>query len=328
MGILGLTMIVFAGIRWETGTDWPQYHYYYKTIEQRIWGLSGMEIGYEVLVRTVKALTNTDETPFLFFCASFIVFFTYTSLYKLSPFPLFSLFLLISYSVVGSGFGVRQDLSIALTFFSIIFITERSPFKFFATVLTAALIHNSAVMFLPAYFLYTFKWNTVKVVVVLIGVIFCVLMSERLIITLGPLISAHKTEHYMEMGLIAVRADNPYVALLKGLSGRFLFLMICIGFVNYKSDGNSHYNGIFNIYITGIIMYIIFTPINLVFSRLARPYDICQILIIPMAYSLANRTQKIIIISIIVAFSFFKFYTTLSGSEDGSLIPYRTIFDS
>ncbi|NIJ51565.1 EpsG family protein [Dyadobacter arcticus] len=322
MACLGFAIIFIAGMRWETGTDWGNYLSYFRSIENRPWGGSGMEIGYEFIVRTFKAIISSDPTPFLFFCAAFIVSLTYYTLFEHSTYPLFSLFLLISYSMVGSGFGVRQDLAIALTLFSVTFIADRSFVKFAIVMFLAALIHKSSLIFFPAYYLYTFKWSVLKSIIIILVVIICVLMSERIMEIFGSLISENKTEIYLEMGQETV--TNPYITLAKGLAGRLLFFIIGILFVTYGTEKDDFYNGIFNLYVFGIILYAIFSPVNLIFGRLARPYDIFQILLIPLAYYQAKRKYKILIISVVFAFSIVKFSTSMR-SDGGVYIPYRTI---
>jgi hypothetical protein len=325
MAVLAITMIILSGIRWNTGTDWENYLYYFKIIDIRPLGGSGMEIGYEILVRAFKLFISTNYTAFLFFCAIYIIFFTYTVLYKFSPFPLFSLFLLLSYSFVGSGLGVRQDLSIALSLVSLTFIMDRSLPKFLIIVFLSTLIHNSAIVFLPAYWLFNFKWNTSRALIAIAFTIFCIILSEKIMANFGTLISARKVELYMEMGMGMEVEENPYKTLVKGLLGRLLFFAILVGFVNYEEEDRKLFNGLFNLYVFGIVLFSIFSPISLIFSRLARFYDIYQILLLPMAYLFAKRAYKIILFVIITAFSLLKFTTALNGAK-GTFIPYKTIF--
>lgn len=321
---MGTAVILAAGLRWDTGTDWSTYRYYFVSIESRNWGSSGMEIGYEILVRFFHYFFNGEQTPFLLFTAFAIVTITYTALFKASKFPLFSLFLLMSYSLVGSGFGVRQDLAIALIVFSITYIEQRSFIKFVAIMLLAFAIHKSSAIFFPAYYLYTFRWSAVKISTIILFTVLCVALSETLMQTLGSLVSENKAEHYLELGMD--HFDNPVMSMIKGLAGRFLLLLVGIGFVKYGENEDKFYNGLFNLYVFGIIIYSIFTPLNLIFSRLARPYDVFQILLIPLAYSKASRTYKIIILFVIISFSVLKFSTTLKNSDEGVYVPYKSIF--
>ncbi|KQS33284.1 EpsG family protein [Dyadobacter sp. Leaf189] len=320
--LIGSLVIITAGIRWETGTDWPNYLAYFRRIKQVEFGATGMEVGYELIVRSFN-LFSENYTLFLFECALIIVSFTYYTVYKTSPYPAFALFLLLSYSLVGSGFGVRQDLAISITLFSVIFIQQRSFYKFAIVVFIATLIHKSSFVFFPAYFLYNLKWNVLSVLAILVVIIISFYLSDIMIETIGSAVSEHKTEVYMDLGDEAI--EDPYTTLLKGLSRRLLFLALLIPAVNYTENGDKDFNGIFNIYVFGIVLYIIFTHLNPIFSRIARPYDIFQILAIPIAYYNASRRYKIILVSIVFVFSVYKF-TSMIRSDEGINVPYKTIF--
>lgn len=324
MCLLGTIMIVFAGIRWETGTDWDNYQYYFKIIDIRPIGDTAMEIGYEFIVRGFKTFVSSQYTAFLIFCAAFIVVLTYSVLYKFSPFPLFSLFLLFSYSFVGSGFGVRQDLAIALCLTSLVFIQQQSLIKFLLVVVSAAMIHNSALVFIPAFWIFNFKWNVMKAIVTLSFTVICIVFSENIMSAIGTMVSTRKVELYLTMGMEA--EHNPYQVLAKALLGRLFFFFIIVWFVDYQNDDKKLYNGLFNLYVFGIIIFSIFSPINMIFGRLARFYDIYQILLLPMAYSFAIRFYKIIIFLLLSAFSVLKFKTALGDSE-GTFLPYKTILN-
>jgi hypothetical protein len=332
--VLGTLMIFFAGLRWETGTDWANYRYYFRIIEMRPFFDSGMEVGYEMIVRAFKAFISSDMTPFLFFCAFFIVSITYYVVNRYSPYPIFSLFLLLSYSLVSSGFGVRQDLSITLTLLSTVFIQQRQIWRFLAIVGVATLMHNSALIFVPAYWIYKFKWTTAKALIVIAVVLACVALSEKIMSLFGPLVEARKTMMYLEMGQEMVQ--NPYITMLKAIAGRSLFLVLSAIFVKYafsseestrNEEGHIFYNGLFNIYVFGIIVYVVFSPISLIFARLARPYDIYQIILIPIAYHYARRSFKAVMFAVVLAFSVLKFYTSISGNKE-IYVPYKTILDT
>lgn len=324
MAVLFFVIVMLAGLRWETGTDWTSYIRFFNNIDNVPLWRSTMEIGYEFLVRSFKLIFGPNYTLWLFFIATFILSFTYVTIYKISPYPLFSLFLLFSYSLVGSGFGVRQDLSICITIYSVAFIIERAPIKFLVTVFIASLLHNSAFIFLPAYFVFNFKWNVLRSILVIAFVGICLIMSEQLMQTFGYLVAEGKTERYMDMGFQELTGEDPYLVVAKGIAARSLVVLICIWYVNYQSEENALFNGIFNLYIFGIVIYAIFTPMNLVFSRMARPYEVFQIFLFPAMYPLAKRAQKPIIISIVFAFYIAKFLSQLKAS-DGVFIPYQSV---
>ncbi|TLV00783.1 EpsG family protein [Dyadobacter luticola] len=321
--LLGIMMIIFAGLRWETGTDWPNYLRYFRIIDKLELGKTQMEKGYELIVRIYKFTFGSNYTGFLFFNATILILITYLSVYRSSPYPIFSLFLLLSYSVVGSSFGVRQDLSICLILFSFTFIRDRALVKFIICVFLATLIHNSAVIFFPAYYLYNLKWNVLTAIFFLLVVASGFYWSSSIMQIFGGMISERKAEFYLELGMD--NAEESGTSLVKGLAGRILFLVTLIPFVNYSENGDKVFNGLFNLYVFSIILYAIFTPVGAVFSRLARPYEIFQILAIPFAYYGTNRFYKVALLVIIFTFSIYKFSSAIRN-DPGILVPYKTIF--
>lgn len=325
MGFIGLIIILVAGLRTDTGTDWFNYKYYFSTIENIPFMRSAMEPGYEILVRSFKLVFGQDYTPFLLFFATCIVTITYFFLYKYSPFPIFSIFLLMSYSMVGSGFGVRQDLAICFSLIAFTFIEQRQVYKFLGIMLLAATIHNSALAFVPAYWIYTFKWNALYVVICVTILVVAVAFSDKILNLFGTVIASRKIQLYMEEGMEKV--DNSYMALIKGLSGRLFFLTILIWFVKYRGEENELFNGIFNLYVFGIMLFIIFSPISIIFGRLARYYDIYQIVLIPLAYRDASRLFKIAIFLFVTSFSALKFSSSILNDPAAIYVPYKSVLN-
>lgn len=322
MAILGITIICIAGLRWDTGTDWENYLYYFRIINTRPLGETGMEFGYELIVRFFRFFISSEYTHFLFFFSFLIISTTYYAVYKLSPYPLFSLFLLLTYSLVGSGFGVRQDLAICLTLLSTIFIIERNLLRFLIFVCLAALIHNSALIFIPAYWIFEFRWSKYSVVFMLIALIIIAVLSKFIIGYFGSIVSDYKTNLYLEM---SVESADPIRALIKGLINRSVILLIVIPFLFKSPIHKESYYGLVNLYIIGVIIFMIVTPINPIFNRLARFYEIYQIILLPMAYFYSSRYSKLIILFVLVSISIIKFNTVIQNDVDLVYVPYKSV---
>ncbi len=320
---LGVIMTLFTGLRWNTGTDWFNYQYYFATIETIPFLKSAMEPGYELFVRLFKLLISREYSPFLLFFSFCIIASTYYFLDRHSPYPIFSVFLLLSYSLVGSGFGVRQDIAICITLLSFSYIQERSLVKFASLVVLAAMFHNSAIIFLPAYWLYTFKWNTTFVMICVVAVAIAVLFSDTILSTFGNYIAARKIQTYMEEG--DEFAVTTPLTIFKSISGRLLIFSFILWFVNYGENGNNTFNGIFNVYVFGIMIFVTFSPISVIFGRLARYYDIYQIVLIPLAYRQGSRLYKVVFLLIMLGFSILKFSTAILNDEAGAFVPYKSV---
>ena len=105
--------LYFAGFRWETGTDWNNYIFYFRTVDQLKSDVPVLV--YELLARTIKFIFGNYQFMLLI-TAALIITFTYKTISEFSPYPLFSVFLLYTYSLNSGGFGYRQDIAIALCF--------------------------------------------------------------------------------------------------------------------------------------------------------------------------------------------------------------------
>lgn len=327
MVLIGCVVIVIAGIRWETGTDWNNYLRYFNTISALPIGQTTMETGYEFLVRRFNNLSGGNYSVFLFFCSFFIVSLSYYSIYKLSPKPLLTLCILWAYSLVASGFGVRQDMAIAITLLSTLFIVKRRLIPFSILIFVAFLIHRSSLIFFPAYFIYSIQWTKLKVTSLLITVLIFALLAKGVMSHLFPIVATYKADLYLEGVISGQLSGVPLmIELSKSLVIKLMFLSIILSQYwgrELSKEGDSIYKGLTNIYIMGMVLYICFVPIHSYFDRIARPYDIFHVILLAMAIHRARLQWKIALFVIIFSISSLKLYNTLSAPKQ--YVPYKTI---
>jgi hypothetical protein len=95
---------------------------------------------------------------FYFILAFFSLFFLYKAILKNSSNPAISLFLMISFCLYYQMFNQsRQMLAIVIVLYSYTYLKERKFWKYFLTIFLAFMIHNSALVMLPVYFLFPIK---------------------------------------------------------------------------------------------------------------------------------------------------------------------------
>ncbi len=325
--VYGLLFIFFAGIRWETGTDWVNYLWAFNTINSVSHGGSGYEYLYELLLRFSSSLSN-NYTLFLFLTALIIVSLTSKVLKKYSPYPLFSFLLLLSYSINSSGFGYRQDLAIVIVFFSFYYIIDSKVYYFIALVIIATLFHQSAIIFLPAYWMAKINWNRKKIVILLLllTIIYFFTNSVTDIATIYSDSAAMKVSGYSELDeeQKTMGKGDPLILLIKGLSNRFVFFIPAL-LVFYKNKENVVYKAALNIFILGISLYVIFFPLGAVFLRFSRYFDIFHILLIPLAVYFSKRNTRIFLFIFYLIICIIKFSLVLL-EDDKVYVPYKTIF--
>lgn len=141
----------------SVGTDTKSYKAAYEAIshgtlsaQQSAW----LGIGFRSIA-TIFTFLHIDYHVF-FACLSFITLsLFYQTIWKYSKKPALGLFIFISTCLFFQTFNqYRQLLAIALVFFSYNFIAPKRNFpKFLVTIIIAASIHNSALIFLPIYFI-------------------------------------------------------------------------------------------------------------------------------------------------------------------------------
>ncbi|WP_180056315.1 EpsG family protein [Acinetobacter sp. YH12227] len=119
--------------------------------------LEDIEIGYQILDRTVIYFTYNYFWLFLISSVIVISLYLYT-LKKISPNYSISVFLYISLGYYTFFFnGLRQGIALALCFFSLKYLFRKEFLKFLLVVFIASLFHKSALIVIPIYFLSLLK---------------------------------------------------------------------------------------------------------------------------------------------------------------------------
>lgn len=326
--VLAMIFIIFSSIRWNVGTDWSPYLYFFEIVENVSIGEAGYEILYELLQRFVQVFSN-NYSIMLLFTAITIVGFTYYTVRQYSYYPAISILILYAYSINSSGFGYRQDIAIAICFFSFNFIFKRKLISFTISVIIASLFHQSAIVFIFAYWYYNIKWTKNYIIVLLTAIIIGYLMSSQLgyIAGLYNESAEGKIAEYLETSDQTYGdGSSPLIRFIRGLSNR-LFLLFLPLLIIYKNPHPQVENlkRLYNLFLLGFIFYIIFGSISTVFIRFSRYYDMFQILVIPMTLYIAAPKKRIMIFFLLFAYVTFKFCVVMF-SDNGIYIPYETVF--
>ncbi len=320
-------MIAFCGFRWEVGTDWENYYQTFANITNLEFGESGFEFLYEMIVRISRFMSD-EYTILLITTATLIISFTYITLIFNSPYPIFSILLLFSYSLNSSGFGYRQDLAIALTFFSFFFVLNQKFYQFITLIFFACLFHQSAIIFLPAYWIVRIKWNlkNLYILVVIITVFIVVLNKIGLLASLYSESALDKVSMYNELSPEekSMNYGNPVLILLRGLINRSVLILPAVLFY-FRNRENKKYTYVLNIVVFGVVLLIAFYPLGLVFQRFARYFDIFHILLIPLLIDKLNITTKWLLFISYSMYCFFKLSYVLF-TDNFIYVPYKFVF--
>src|SRR5690625_2426648 len=132
------------------------------------------ELGYK-LVNKMLSIITMNEQIFLAVMAVLCIIPVGRFVYKHSKMPFLSLGLYISFNFYAFTFsGLRQGIAYGIILISYDFIVKRKLYKFVICVLIASLFHQSALIFLPAYFLAKIEINkkSATLFIIIISILF------------------------------------------------------------------------------------------------------------------------------------------------------------
>lgn len=145
-------LLLFVGLRYNTGADWKMYTYVFDSIPIGMKKL-GWEIGFVGLMKTFYYLFGNYYV--LQFAATLFLLFAVNRLYsRYSSYPVLSISLfvfLFLFTILMAQ--VRQSIALGIVLLATPYIFDKKFLPFVVTVGIASLFHVSAVLALPLYFL-------------------------------------------------------------------------------------------------------------------------------------------------------------------------------
>lgn len=324
---IGLFLILSA-FRWEVGTDWDSYYIYFNLIKSDGFNAAYLEPGFTFLT-LVNGKIGGYFTQMCFVALLSIVPVA-LKLNRLSPYPLFTLF--IWYSVnFAHIFAVRQSIAISFFVLSWPYIQKKEFWKYLMIMLLAFLFHYSSIIALPAYWLWNMKLGNRRFVVIMVFVAVLSLFASNLITNMmyavGGDFFRSKLDAYMEMGEEAFGAQmSPQQVLIRGIINRSLYFFGPLFFLTKIREKNKELNGLFNLYFYGFLLFVILTPFSVGLSRAASYTDITQTLLLPFVFTRKMKfSSRVIIVSVLILYFGIRFNGIVNNYYD-LYVPYKSIF--
>lgn len=129
------------------------------------------EVGFRLLMK-FSSYISSSFTWFLLIFGSIWLILYYKILEKYSKYAIISILFIIVGTFNQSLFVLRQHMAIALVFFSYIYIIDKKIWKYLCVMALAFLMHQSALVALPLYFIYHFgtKKKTMVLLMCLVAI--------------------------------------------------------------------------------------------------------------------------------------------------------------
>lgn len=331
--VMFLVFYLMSFLRWEYGSDWESY---YTHFEAYSWGnLYQHEIIYMIILLTSKSIIY-DYTFVLFCFSTILFFFQIKGVSKLSILPLTSLFVLTGTYFCYVGF-VRQNIAVAIAFYSLIFIRERRLVPFIICFILAFGFHYSALVFFPAYWIYNLKFSRKQLLLFLLMSVFLSSVMMLLLQSVGDLIGISsilsRTENYLDQGYDYEDGStlDPRQLIIKACLNRGIVVLIIFYLIGKirNSDSWSFYNGLFNLYCFGTILFFMSSPLHITLTRMSWYYDIAQVLIFPILFVCTRqKNSKFVFFSIMTVYLAGRLYLNINAYEGDNSYKFIPFIES
>lgn len=331
-GMLVFVYMLFVfqvGLRWQTGTDWDTYLLHFEEINKLsdvYYTITGFEQGYSFFILIVKYFWNS-YTAFLLIHALLYYVLVFSAFKRLSPYIFISLlvFYAASMGVLGSN---RQLIALGICLFALRYVVRKKAFSFFLLVGLAFMFHSSAILFIVYYFLNRdIKQSLLFAILVLSFIIGKTSLPTTAFSFVGDNIGgmgASKVLYYTER----YQEDSALYRLgILGLLKRLFFVGLFA--YNYKvlTARLPYYKLIFNGYIVGFVIYLLFSSSILVLvNRGSLYFSVMEALLLSSQFLLLkNKHYQVNLLILLFIVTIFLFFQSIAGYAD-LFVPYKGIF--
>lgn len=210
----------------------------------------------------------------------------------------FTIFFILWGLYLANIFVIRSTISLIICFYSVYYIRNRNMRKFLFCVMLATGFHYSALVFLPAYFVFWFrsslfvKMNLFFVTLLLLTISIrpvALIVAQLLGGTIGIKINTYMGTTDFMTGTGMSESNMP-ILLLKALSNIGVLLIVGIYFWKFNKN-DIYYEGCFNLYLVGCTLYVATLTVGYAFARLSIYYNIFQVPILIYAIRGNGKTN-------------------------------------
>lgn len=326
--ILCFYLYLLSFIRWETGTDWGSYYSYF-TYSSNL----GSSSDFEPLFRFINILAynvSGDYTFCLFILSSILFYFQTKGIYKMSAYPLTSLFMIVGIQFANVNY-VRQWVAAMILFYSVYYIRQRRLLPYLFLVVMASLLHRTSLIFLFAWWVYHLRLKkSTMVILMCICVVFSSFIST-LFDSIGGVfgeVIQHKLSVYMDdFDGTEGTGFSSFVTILKGVLNKCVIFFVVLFFIDKITKKYPYVRGYFNLYWFGIILYFSLVGISTVFVRFSYAYDIVLVVLFPYIFSVIKKnSNRVFIWSVLLVYLMMRMYVYLNSYID-LFVPFKTILE-
>lgn len=321
-------LVIFAGTRFETGSDWSGYTHTFNhevgTLKQLLTGEvslsdSRMESGYIIVNSIVKSLGGSINEVFLIM-AAITLSIIFKSCKKYTPYCFIAILIYLRYAYPQTNFMfVRQGLSIAVFLYSIKFIYEKNFLKYFICITICVLFHKSTLVLYPIYFIVNREYKTnILVILMVLSIVLGFTRWINFITLITPEGIDKSISSYLSTGMSA--------GISPAMIEKILVISIALVFRKKLSEKFEYFNIFLNLYVISFMSYYSLMESYVLQQRMVIIFNISGVILISyFIYLGKNKLVKSIIYLIITSMVSIFFITSISLFDKNSeYLPYKS----
>lgn len=330
-------LLLFAGLRFDTGWDYKGYNYYYELIPTVDDFFNNIEVfqsiyfepGFKLLMMLAKSC-GLDFYGFQFLVSLICIILINKSIRKeksklLFVFVYFSTcYLFLNMSVI------RQGIAVSFLYMAVYSLFNHNKKKAVIYLLIGCLFHFSLIVMLPILIVSDRERMSNKIIYILVGIALIVYITQihwlKLSFgTVSPLFPheiAYKINMYLDSERFGKSRDIGIGIIEKILT--FIAILYVYGKTKERYDLI-----LLRFFIFYIVIYFAFYEITVLYDRLRFYFVAINVFVYLAIFNYFRSFNKVFVFFVICAYSLFSFFNILkSDSNRAVFIPYNSILES
>ncbi|MBE5805381.1 MAG: EpsG family protein [Clostridiales bacterium] len=307
-------LIIVAGIR-IVGTDFMSYKFYYLNIDSDV--CKRLDVGCKFIMNISYFIFKENYAGFFMLSSAITLICIYNTLKKEKKNVMFSIILFVLLGFYANSFNImKQCISLAITFWSIRYLNNKTPIKYCMCIFIAACIHQTSIIMLPFYWISKKKITKKSFIKISVISIILLLFFDKFF-NIFTSIEQYKMYNTYDIGIDAGIGTYLNIMFFGTLQ------LLCV--LRYKNlikinDKNKQY---INIMIFSI-PFLLVSIKNVLFFRMSLYFLIYLIMVLPDLFDGMERKCKYLVAFILLIVCITYYFMNIYYF--GGLYPYKSIF--
>lgn len=324
--ICALPLLLIAGLRYETGTDYDSYKLYYELINNGVHS-EHLEKSYQFLMMWFGS-HGLGYNSFIFFNSVAFIIPCFLCINRDSPYPAISVILFVFLGFYFAAFNImREMLGIAILMYSIKYIYNEKIVQFILCVLVASCFHSSCIPFVIAYFIPKLNARSIKITKNIEYVPKLKMERKKVLTSFAIIIIGFPIFNYIGRYVVSLTAYASYLdsSWDNGTVGyiNILIQFSILIFASIFSDNSKEFSTYYNLQAISTLFSLLYA-VPLI-KRVQYVFFIPSVILIPLSLkNIKKKNERIIVEFIIIVLTALYCYVTIGAGYYG-VLPYKSI---